>query len=297
MNNIEKQVDLANERFLLIDDNPQFLQVLQEAISRWGYRVDTSSKPVEALRMIEEGLHTFLICDLRMPHVDGLELIREARNLQPQILCFAITGYIEEYAFIDAVHAGATDFLRKPFELAELKAKIMRAILERDRALELLRLSITDVLTGLFNRRHFFAVLDQEIARASRQQWPLSLILLDLDTFKQFNDRHGHMAGDRLLENVGAILQGCIRQDVDSAYRYGGDEFAVILVDADAQVALRVGHRIAETIKERCGVSAALGFAELAEGMNAETLIALADSRLYQAKGITLRPETRRNPS
>ncbi|VBB44271.1 Diguanylate cyclase (GGDEF) domain protein [uncultured Desulfatiglans sp.] len=291
---MEKQVDLANERFLLIDDNPQFLQVLQEAISRWGYRVDRCSKPVEALKVIEEGLHTFLICDLRMPHVDGLELIREARKLQPQILCFAITGY-EEYAFIDAIHAGATDFLRKPFELAELKAKIMRAILERDRALELLKLSITDVLTGLFNRRQFFAVLDQEIVRASRQQWPLSLILLDLEAFKQFNDKHGHAAGDRLLEKVGATLQGCIRQDVDSAYRYGGDEFAVIMVDADSQVALRVGHRIAESIKERCGVSAALGFAELAEGMNAEALIALAERRLYQAKGITLRPEMERS--
>lgn len=287
-NHRKRAIDPQRERFLLVDDNPYILKVLQEAISSWGYPVDTCSEPEQGLKKLKNGLYTFLVADLRMPRIDGFELIREARRLRPEILCIAVTGYAQDYGYMSAVQAGATDFLRKPFELEELQAKILRAVIERDRALELLTLSITDTLTGLFNRRHFYKVLEQEITRAARQKYPLSLVLLDLDVFKAFNDRYGHIAGDRLLERVGGVIRSRIRDGVDSAYRYGGDEFAVILVDADAPIAERIGMRIRSGVQEECNISVTLGHAVLADGMNPEALIALADSRLYQAKGVAL---------
>ncbi len=169
-----------------------------------------------------------------MPGMDGLELIRSVQSAFPEVSIIAMTGYSRGYRYIDVINSGAKDFINKPFGIEELEAKIRRAIRERNALKELSRLSITDSLTGLYNQRHFYARLKEEIVRAQRQKHPLALVLLDMDNFKTYNDTHGHLAGDELLQNVGRIINNCIRENVDSGYRYGGDEFAIILIDADA---------------------------------------------------------------
>jgi len=153
-----------------------------------------------------------------MPGMNGLELIQRTRDEYPQVSIVTMTGYYKEYSYVDVVNSGASDFINKPFGIEELEAKIRRVIIERNLKQELRRLSITDSLTGLYNQRHFYARLRDEVIRAERQKHPLALIFLDLNNFKKYNDTHGHLGGDRLLHKVGSIINTNIRQGVDSGY-------------------------------------------------------------------------------
>ena len=277
-------IDYNSEFVLVVDDEDFIREPIVEMLRRLEFRVDSASSGQDALKELEERPYTFLLTDIRMPEMDGLELIKMTKRVCPNISMIAMTGYSIDYTYIDVINAGATDFINKPFGLEELEAKIRRAIIERTIKDELNKLSITDSLTGLYNQRHFYAQLKNEIMRAERQNHPLSLILLDLDYFKNYNDTHGHLAGDELLQKVGAIINLNIRQGVDSGYRYGGDEFAVILIDADEKVCKRIGKRIEKGIKGECGLGASLGYAYFSKGMKFEEFVESADKQLYESK-------------
>jgi len=218
-----------------------------------------------------------------------MELIQRVKTQYPEISVIAMTAYSKDYKYIDVINAGATDFINKPFGIEELEAKVKRAIVERNIRRELNRLSITDSLTGLYNQRHFYARLREEAQRAARQKHPLSIILLDLDNFKWYNDTYGHLKGDKLLQDVGRIIRRCIRENVDTGYRYGGDEFAVILIDADIEVARHIARRIQEAIKSECEIEASYGCATFKTGMQPEDILSQADKILYRRKGIRLK--------
>jgi diguanylate cyclase (GGDEF)-like protein/PAS domain S-box-containing protein len=150
----------------------------------------------------------------------------------------------------------------------------------------LLKLSITDPLTGLFNRRYFDSMIAQEVNRAKRVGYPVSLIMLDLDEFKAYNDTRGHLAGDDILIGVAGIVSGSIRKDTDTACRYGGDEFVVILPNSDEEKALCVAYRIARRVLESFGeVSVSVGVAGLGENDSEKELIHAADMAMYAEKG------------
>ena len=110
------------------------------------------------------------------------------------------------------------------------------------------------------------------------------MILLDLDGFKKYNDAHGHLAGDEMLRSVGQIINTCIRGDVDSGYRYGGDEFAVILIDADVSIAEEIGKRVQQNFNKNKDITISLGYTVFTEGMTVKDLVADADKNLYEAK-------------
>ncbi|MBW2000010.1 MAG: diguanylate cyclase, partial [Deltaproteobacteria bacterium] len=196
----------------------------------------------------------------------------------------AMTGFAEGYKYVDVINAGAQDFIKKPFDIGELEAKIRRIIQERNLREKLNKLSITDALTGLYNQGYFHRRLREEVVRAKRQKHPLALILLDLDNFKHYNDRHGHLAGDEILRKVGVVINNCIREGVDSGFRYGGDEFAIILIDADMSIAKEIGKRIQDAFGKNLEVSASLGYTIFSEEMSAKEFIARADEDLYQTK-------------
>jgi diguanylate cyclase (GGDEF)-like protein/PAS domain S-box-containing protein len=149
------------------------------------------------------------------------------------------------------------------------------------------KLAITDELSGLFNSRHFYDQLNKELARLYRNpQRRLSLIMLDIDHFKDYNDTQGHQAGDTVIHSMGQVINLCIRKDLDSGYRYGGDEFGTILPDTDKQDALIVAERIQHQFKAfKYGkTSLSIGIAEFIQGDTAETLVKAADNGLYQSK-------------
>ena len=148
-------------------------------------------------------------------------------------------------------------------------------------------LSITDTLTGLYNQRHFHERLSQEVSRARRQRQKLSLILIDLDGFKGVNDTHGHLAGDRLLHDFGAVLQGGIRRHIDSAYRYGGDEFVVLLPGQSSPRAAQVASRLASVgakAMSSAGVGVSYGVASLPKSGSIDDFVKAADKRMYAMK-------------
>jgi diguanylate cyclase (GGDEF)-like protein len=280
-----ENINYNDERVLVVDDEESVRGPLVEMLRHLGFRADSAANGKESLEKLKNTPYTFLLTDMNMPEMDGLELIGHLKSDYPHICSIAMTGYTREYKYMDVVNAGATDFINKPFSLEEIEAKVKRAIIERDIRQELSRLSITDSLTGLFNQRHFYGRLKDEIKRSERQKQQLSLILLDLDNFKDFNDTHGHLAGDDLLQKVGTIINACIRESVDSGYRYGGDEFAIILIDAGTDIGRAIGKRIEKGIEKECGISASMGYANFEEGMTPEDFVGKADEFLFKFKG------------
>jgi len=276
-------IDYSKESVLVVDDDSQFRETLVKLLSLRGFETGSASSGPAALEELKENTYTFLLADMKMPDMDGLKLIGQVYQNYPDISIIAMTGYAEGYRYIDVINAGASDFIKKPFESEELEAKVNRIINERNLRQELNRLSITDSLTGLYNQRHFYGRLHEELMRARRQNDSLSLILLDLDHFKAYNDTYGHLAGDEVLRNFGRIISSSIREGVDSGYRYGGDEFAVILIDADLSIAREIGKRIQATLQEG-NFTASVGYATLKDGMTVKELVLEADKKLYKAK-------------
>jgi two-component system cell cycle response regulator len=272
------------ESILVVDDDPSVMTVVEELLRALGFGAASASSGDEALRRLESERHSFLLVDMNMPGMDGFELIKQTRLDFSDICIIAMTGFADEYKYIDIIRAGASDFIKKPIDLQELEAKIVRIIHERDLKKELSRLSITDPLTSVFNRRHFFSRLKEEMVRANRQKHPLSLMLVDLDNFKEFNDTHGHLAGDELLKNVGGLIVRSIRDGVDAVFRYGGDEFAVILIDAELSTAEEIGKRIQQAFREHVKITGTTGCAKYSEDMAVNDLVSEADKLLYAAK-------------
>lgn len=275
----------SDEAVLVVDDEEFVREPIVAMLERLGFKADAERSGKEAMEKLAQKEYTFLLSDIRMPgSVDGLELIRHAKREYPNICAIAMTGHSKEFNYVEVVNTGATDFVNKPFGIEELEAKIKRAIIERNTRQELNRLSITDSLTGLYNQRHFYLRLKEELVRSKRQGYSLALVLLDLDDFKRYNDSYGHLAGDKLLQKVGEVIHSSVRQNVDSGYRYGGDEFAVILIDADASVADMMSIRIRNWIEKTCGLTASAGYAVFSDSLTAEDLVAAADRLLYERK-------------
>lgn len=155
-----------------------------------------------------------------------------------------------------------------------------RVALER----RLRELSITDSLTGLFNQRHLRERADAEVQRARRQKQPLSILLMDIDRFKETNDRWGHLEGDRVLRHTAEAILRSIRRDVDIAFRYGGDEFVVLLPGSDTARAEAAARRIQLAALPSPAVGLSIGIASLRPRDTTETLLRRADARMYQAK-------------
>jgi len=157
---------------------------------------------------------------------------------------------------------------------------------QRELERNLRELSIRDSLSDLYNRRYFRERLTSELARARRQGHTMSVLLFDIDDFKLYNDTHGHVAGDKMLEQLGAIVRECIRDDVDIPFRYGGDEFTVLLVETSPEQAYDVAERIRVSFSKftRAEITLSIGMLARAEGMDEEAIVREVDRRMYRAK-------------
>jgi diguanylate cyclase (GGDEF)-like protein len=151
---------------------------------------------------------------------------------------------------------------------------------------EVRRLSITDDLTGLYNHRHFFKTLESELVRMKRQKTTLSLLMFDLDHFKRYNDLYGHLEGDKVLRRMGEIVRNSIRSNVDSGYRYGGDEFATLIIGASVDQTLAIAERI-RSLVEQAGfqdITVSIGLSEFQDHFDLERFVKSADDAMYVAK-------------
>jgi len=286
--NQPKQYQLS---MLSVDDDGELRELLHELICQMGHASVTATDGVDALEKMEEKQFDIVITDINMPRLNGVGLIKRITSDFSDTDVIAITGYQTEYNYTDIIALGASDFISKPINIDEFEAKIKRIVRERNMRFELRRLSTCDALTGLYNRRHLDDNLQNEAIRASRQHYDLYLLLIDIDNFKVYNDKYGHQQGDRLLQELARIILRSIRDNVDSGYRYGGDEFAATILHANPQQALMVAERLRTEYNERNLVptSLSIGIAKLKNSHGTleedlDDLIRKADQALYLAK-------------
>jgi diguanylate cyclase (GGDEF)-like protein/PAS domain S-box-containing protein len=422
---------------LIVDDDDGIRDLLQLRLSNEGYTCLGADRPEEALDLIRSNNVALAVVDVKMPGMDGIELTKHIKKIEPDTCVLVITGYPDMDYAVDAMRSGAEDYLAKPFNLEEVSLSVQRSLQKRDlimqnreyqRELEqkihektaelegtnkelretkeylenliessvdgiittdregritfasqgaqemlgyrsgeellgrfahefyvggnrearevmgilrasgrlqnhetefirkdgetlavslsvsLLRsrdgeiigtlgigkditeqkklerdlreLSIKDSLTGLHNQRYFYERLEVEIERAKRQNHPLSLLLFDIDQFKSYNDKHGHLAGDGVLEKVGDIVRECTREHVDTGYRYGGDEFTVILSETTEDQAMSIAERLRKTFEARSfdGLTLSIGLMVYDLQFTSRTFIKKADEAMYGSK-------------
>jgi len=279
------------QALLAVDDDPAILTLLGEFWERLGYQYRTAPDGEAAVALLEQAPSTIVVTDLLMPRMGGMELIRMVRQRWPDTDLLVMTGYARNFSYTDVIRAGASDFIQKPFELDELEAKLKRIIRERALRALLRRLAVRDALTDLYNRRFFEHKLEEEAERASRQNYLLFLVMLDVDNFKDLNDTVGHQAGDEILKRLAFVLQNSTRHHVDTCFRFGGDEFAVIIPQATPEQAEQISERIRRNylLEDRGKTTVSVGVSvfhrtgrHLREDINA--LVREADTAMYAAK-------------
>ena len=289
---------------LIIDDSPTARDRLRGVLEQSGRfeRILEARDGIEGLRLLLSQSVDAVICDLEMPGLDGEKLLaaQRGRSGGDELPFLFLTAQKDPDRMVRLLRNGACDIVRKPFHPAELLARLelhmrlrrLQAEL-RDKNATLAEISITDLVTGLRNRRYVTEFLSIELLRAARYKSPLAVLMMDLDYFKRVNDTYGHKAGDSVLHGVGERLRACLR-GTDLAGRFGGEEFLVVLPQTDLAGAFVLGERIRQAIAEApfdigseppIPVTLSIGAAALCEAtQTAEQLVEAADAALYAAK-------------
>jgi two-component system cell cycle response regulator len=280
-------------------------EILQEAMVMAGYQCMTAANGSEALDRLSENTIDVVITDVKIPSMDGLELTAQIRKMHDADV-IVMAGFSDDCTFEDIIAKGASELLFKPVNISELYTRIKRVlrektiILERNTAIQKLReseqyyqeLSTTDGLTKIFNTRQFYSNLRTEIERSRRYNHPLTVLMLDIDDFKRYNDTYGHLEGDKVLVRFAEIIKDCLRQS-DTAYRYGGEEFSVILPVTAGEQGVSAAERVrtmlrTEVFMPRSGskvrVTVSIGAAEYLKDEDMMVFLRRADQNLYLAK-------------
>jgi len=280
-------------KILIVDDEPDTLEIIQALLHVEGYDVITAFTGEDGVMQAQEEKPEVILMDINLPGIDGNEALRRIRKNNPIQCVIMLTAFATVDNAIQALKEGATDFVKKPFENEHL-IHIVNQALEKFRTLmekenlqeEVRRLSITDDLTGLYNHRHFFKTLESELVRMKRQKTTLSLLMFDLDHFKRYNDLYGHFEGDKVLKKIGEIVRNSIRSNVDSGYRYGGDEFVILIINASIEQSLAIAERIRSSV-ENAGfqdITVSIGLSEFQDRFDLEKFVKSADDAMYVAK-------------
>ncbi|MBF0100476.1 MAG: diguanylate cyclase [Desulfobacterales bacterium] len=285
-------------KILVVDDDPSIRESMKEFLNISGYDASLAKNAEDALEYLIHHPVDIVITDIMMDGMNGLELTDQIKK-QYDIKVIVITGFSADYSYEEAVNKGASDFIFKPIRFEELILRLKRVIKERELEKErnemlekLKKMAITDALTKLYNSRYFYQQLEIEVGRHNRYKHPISLMLLDIDHFKQFNDSYGHLEGDKVLMILGKIIRCCLRKS-DTGYRYGGEEFTIILPETNIIDAEIVAKRVQETLKHETitplpgkvhNITVSIGITEYVYGEELSEFIQRADKAMYQSK-------------
>ncbi len=283
---------------LIVDDDLPIRDMVHEFVQMSGYVACAAASAEEALSVLTETAIDVVITDIMLPGMDGLELTDHIKR-KWDIDVIVMTGYSTEYSYAEAVNKGASDFVFKPVRLEELHLRLKRVLRERrltqerlQMLEELKKLSITDGLTQLYNSRHFYTQLKSEIERFKRYGQQLSLLLLDIDHFKIYNDTFGHLEGDKILIRIGQIINACLRK-MDTAYRYGGEEFTIVLPGTPGEEAKTVAERLRAAVAAEdftdgdepgSRITISIGVTQYCPEEPISSFVQRADQAMYQSK-------------
>lgn len=295
---------------LVVDDVPVNIQLLSTYLSSEGYQIISAKNGVEAIDQVSKNHPDLVLLDVMMPKMNGFEVCEIIKSDKETrfIPIIMVTALNELQDKIKGMNSGADDFITKPFNKLELLVRVKsllrikylndalnEKVWELQRAKEELRkLAITDGLTTLYNYRYFKEQLLQELNRARRHKLHVSLVMLDIDHFKQYNDTHGHPAGDLVLKGIAGLLKDNVR-NIDLAVRYGGEEFALVLIESPKTSASIVAEKIRKLVESypfehqetqpKGKITISTGVATFPEdGEDLKGLVSAADQRLYRAK-------------
>lgn len=322
---INDSLEDASAKILLVDDREDTLNILSLLLSEQGYTTESTLEPDKAVNLAENVKPDLILLDVMMPKINGYQVCSSLRNNQsthdiPVIFMSALNETEEKIKGFDL---GCVDYITKPFDLDEVTARInhhlevcrlQKELKEKNKILKqeleirieleqklrstnqkLKNLVIVDSLTGIPNRRKFDRQIQQEWFRLAREKAFLSLIIIDVDYFKLYNDTYGHQAGDDCLQQVAQAISRTVKRPADLVARYGGEEFAVILPSTDLKGATHVANCIKVAIEElqiphtttvSNYVTVSQGIATTIPDADSlfESLISLADVALYEAK-------------
>ncbi|CAM5763053.1 diguanylate cyclase response regulator [Labrys miyagiensis] len=301
---------------LLVDDQMIICEAIRRALAgQPELDFHYCTNPFEAIRIANETKPTVILQDLVMPGMDGIDLVRQYRqNPATQAVPVIVLSAKDEPAVKgEAFNAGANDYLVKLPDRIELIARIRyhtrayldhvqrnqayRALRESQRQLikanlELERLTRIDGLTSLGNRRYFDEYFNLEWARGRRRQTPVSVLMIDVDNFKRYNDSHGHLAGDEALKRVARVIQDSLTRPTDLAARFGGEEFVAVLINGSEAGVRQVAEHMLQAVRDleiphgtgRVTISIGVANALPDERNSAGELLYNADQALFRAK-------------
>ncbi|MBS1210238.1 MAG: diguanylate cyclase response regulator [Proteobacteria bacterium] len=298
---------------LVIDDTLTSMAVICAQLRKIGIEPLSASDGASGIEMFKEHRPDLVLLDVLMPGMDGYETAKRIRQLERDgewAPILFLTARTNDDDLERGIAVGGDDFLIKPISEIVLTAKVraMQRISQMRYSLvvltrrldeanrELLRLSSVDGLTCISNRRQFDECLLREWARGVRSAKPLSILMCDVDYFKQYNDLYGHPAGDECLKAVAQVLQNCVHRPADMVARYGGEEFTVVLPDTDVQGARLVAEEVRRCLEglQMQHADSPLGLVTISVGVACRVparetgspvqLLGDADAALYQAK-------------
>ncbi|MDZ7599588.1 MAG: response regulator [Desulfobacterales bacterium] len=302
LNDEETVAELRLPTLLIVEDSASDAKLIRSLLNNLPCNILTAQSGEEALSICRNRKVDVMILDLMLPGLDGYGVVKQIKEkAATQVIQIIVVTSLQDIdSKVKGFEFGVDDFLVKPIHFNEFLARVNSLLKKKAYHDKLMgsfeaavQAAITDKLTGVYNSGYFQHCLKNELKRANRHHHPVSLLMMDIDDFKQVNDRHGHLAGDAVLQAIAAQIGGSIR-DIDILARYGGDEFAIILPFTQqknaAAVAERIRRAIAEfafTVNEQTSlnISVSIGLAEYAIGAEtAQEVIHRADRALYATK-------------
>ncbi len=284
-------------KLLVVDDQPINIQVMHQIFGA-DFQVFMATSGAQALAICQANPPDLVLLDVVMPGMDGFEVCSQLKSNDAtcNIPVIFVTAHTDAAQETHGLSLGAVDFIAKPVNPAVVRARVRTQLTLKFQSDLLRKLVFLDGLSGVFNRRYFDQQLVIEWARSTRSSSPLSVIMIDVDHFKLFNDRYGHQAGDDCLRLIAVTLKSSLRRPADLVARYGGEEFACILPDTAFDDALVLANELERRVRAQgiphaessvggvVTVSIGLATRTVDSGGDASALVGLADAQLYCAK-------------
>lgn len=288
--------DEGRQKILLVDDYPGNLDALTTVLQEF-YDVATAANGKEAIQTALTDQFDLIMLDVVMPEMDGYEVCRQLKKHEKtsEVPVIFVTGKAQTQDEAHGLDLGAMDYISKPYNLSVVMARVRNHMAAARYRKKLKSFSYVDSLTNLPNRRQFDEVLEKEWQRATREKTEISIMLIDIDNFKAYNDFYGHVAGDHCLRQIAEALGNCRRRATDFVGRYGGEEFVAILPNTNAEGAQHLAQEMLEAVRSlriphkfnQDGiVTVSLGVATCSPTTShtPELLVTESDKLLYDAK-------------